>query len=794
MKKTLISLCFAVLCIMAAQAKPIFTQAQYLIATLSNSATGVVSLGNATYPLTYSPDRNEENALATDFWKIINVSDTQYAFQNASTGQYIQYNSGAVSERSALVLVDALQPDNSTSFTLELKLVNGLCYYIIRSAVNNSKVWNKRNTAYNSLYPVGVYSGNGSDNELFVFYDLSGNAVTDETPVPLPNAGRTLDPFSPYLLSLTFDGKTPTVDKQSKKIYISIIPETMSESVSKTIQYVPVNTSYTLYINNVEVESGATFQFDNVTASTSFSVEIKNGNSSLMSGTLHFSCLPLVQLYSDGAIGTVYTLGRVAVTEPEKSDSTEVILTNVKTRGALSLSFDKKSFALNIRNSIGTDSDDRSFFSLRNDNNWILDAMYIDPARMRNRVSTDIWNSFSTKPYWAGDEPQMINGTRGRFVELFINDVYHGLYCMTEKIDRKQLKLKKLKSTTDANNQTIYTQRGTLFKAVGWSNAVLMGYPYGGKKTYSMYNNSNIAWNNYECKYPELDEGEPIMWDNLYKALLIPNEYYTSDADFNLKVGDVFDLPVYLDYYLLNDLMLATDNHGKNTYTSIYDQTVSNKVCITPWDMDGTWGIRWDGSKNITQPQQNLDTFLIENEHGQLNLYLRLKRQNVNSWQTQQLKERYLQLRGGAFSFDTIMNRFQTYASLFALSGADGREVDKWGQYGLVKNIASEMNYISDWLSQRLAFLDLQYLGEAYSGIADHKIGTTIQYGPNPVSDILMIKGLPGGSAISLYTFQGIMLEHTVSNGDDIQVNMTKYPAGIYIVRGESFFTKIVKK
>lgn len=792
MKQVLVSsyflIYFAVL-----QAKPVLTASHYLIATLSNNASGTVSLGTTTYPLVYNSDRNEETALASDFWEIENIAGDQYTFQNASTGKYIRYNSAASSERSALVLVDGLQSDNSTSFSLELKLTNGLCYYIIRSAVNNAKIWDKRTIEYNSVYPVGVYSGSGSNNELFIFYDSSGNSVVDETPVSLPTTNKTLGLFSSYLSSLTFDEKTPIVDKQNKEFYLSTTPELMNTNICKTIKYAPKNSSYKLYINNEKIEPNTSYNFSNVTAFTKYSLEIKNGTTRLATGTLYFSCLPLVQLYSDATIGTVYSLGRVAVTDPEKSDSAEVVLANIKTRGASSLSYDKKSFALNIRNSAGTDSDDRSFFSLRNDNNWILDAMFIDPSRMRNRVSADLWNSFSTKPYWFSSELEAVNGTRGRFVELFINDSYHGLYCMTEKIDRKQLKLKKLKSTTDKNNQIIYTQRGTTFKATGWSNAVLMGYPYGGK-IYSTFNNNNISWSGYECKYPELDEGEPIMWDNLYKALLVPNNYYTSDANFQTKVLETFDLPVYLDYYLFIDLMLATDNHGKNTYTSIYDQTASTKVSLTPWDLDGVFGIRWDSSKDITGPEQNLDEFLINNEHGQLNIFLRLKELNINNWKTEQLKQRYLSLRANAFSYDSLMNRFQKYANLFALSGAETREIYKWGSYGIVRNILSEMSYISDWLNRRLAYLDIQYLGERYTGIINHRSDTGIIYGPNPVTDILKINGMKNGDVVSVYTLQGVMLERKAANSSILQIDMSNYPSGVYIIKSGSYSAKIIRK
>ncbi len=137
-----------------------------------------------------------------------------------------------------------------------------------------------------------------------------------------------------------------------------------------------------------------------------------------------------------------------------------------------------------------------------------LDAMYIDPARMRNRVSTDLWLDFSKPVYYAQSEPGMFNGTRGFFVEVFLNNTYNGLYCMTEKIDRKQLNLKKLKYSADS---TTVTQRGALYKASSWSIGTQLGNPNTwGTSTLPAYDNKSESWTAFEVKYPDLGDGEPV--------------------------------------------------------------------------------------------------------------------------------------------------------------------------------------------------------------------------------------------------------------------------------------------
>lgn len=771
-------------------AKPILTKGKYLISTLSDGAIGTVSLGTSLIPLVYNPDTEIEMATESDYWIVKSVGADEYTFQNSSTLQYIKHDVNAASDRNALVMVDALQADNSTSFKFELKEVNNLCYYVIRSVVNPVKIWNKRSTLYSSMYPVGVYSGSGSANECFILYDSDGNAVIDDkkTATNKPTIWKTLGAFDNFADSLTFNKKTPVVDTNKKEFYLSIPEASVGTDVPMKIRFTPKNVANILYINNVAVPSGSTYTFTNVTAASIFSLEIKDGGNVLASGNLMFSCIPLVQIYTTATIGSVYSLTRLAVTEPTNIDSTELVFSNIKVRGATSSSFPKKSYAVKILNVDAVTDMDRSYLGLRTDNNWILDAMYIDPGRMRNRVSTDLWNAFSTRPYFAVSEPAMINGTRGKFVEVFLNNAYHGLYCMTEKVDRKQLKLKKLKYNADS---TIITQRGGLYKASSWSIGTFLGKPYGGSVTVPMYNNNNAVWSSFEAKYPDLDDGEPLQWKPLYDAI-VKSSNATSDLDFTEGISASYDLPLFLDYYLFIDLLLASDNHGKNTYLSVYDQSVSSKMVVTPWDCDGTWGIRWNGSKNLTFANQSFEPFITAYEHGQNNLYLRLRSLNLDGY-LGKLKTRYQELRGSYFSYNNLITRFQTYNALFNKSGAGEREKVRWG----VQDINLEMNFLSTWITDRLSYLDNQYLGGPYSSITnlvDASTNSNIRFAPNPVSDMLSVSNTKAGQSIQLISLQGSLLASILSNGSDVRIDMSAFVPGVYLLKSGNEIYKIIKK
>jgi hypothetical protein len=101
-------------------------------------------------------------------------------------------------------------------------------------------------------------------------------------------------------------------------------------------------------------------------------------------------------------------------------------------------------------------------FGIRKENSWILDAMAIDRTRMRNRVCFDVWNSMSRTSYDTKYDNR--NGTNGVFVEVFINGEYNGLYCLSDKIDRKLLGLKK----TKLDDEGEVSIRGLLYKGIKW--------------------------------------------------------------------------------------------------------------------------------------------------------------------------------------------------------------------------------------------------------------------------------------------------------------------------------------
>ena len=397
--------------------------------------------------------------------------------------------------------------------------------------------------------------------------------------------------------------------------------------------------------------------------------------------------LPIVSLDHGNVVSDTFQPGSMRLIHGD--GTAEEYHTLLRYRGASSLIYDKKNYAVKLTDANGEDMD-ASLLGMRSDNSWILDAMAVDMARMRNRVSTDLWLALSTRPYYANLEPSMVNGTHGEFVEVTVNGAYWGIYCLTEKVDRKQLKAKKYQGST---------VRGVLYKAIAHDSL---------RKITEVPKDSSATWQGWEAQYPDPSKGEPSTWQPLYSlAELLSQPEGSKEVERTLETR--VDLPVWIDYCLLMDLMHATDNGKKNMFVYFRDITASDvRACICPWDMDATWGRTWRRIKE--GPETNCNISNGVNFHMYTTLPDGFYRQC----------QRWAELRDAGMTAEYILAIFDRYFDLFERSGAAGRETERWnGINDVTIDFETEKDYIHDWVPRRIVYLDTDYGYHKTQGFQD---------------------------------------------------------------------------
>ena len=582
-----------------------------------------------------------------------------------------------------------------------------------------------------------------------------------------------------HCLSNLIIGQHGIVYDNMYNIYMETIPDAnFGNDFVAQISYTQKPGYGLLNIDGQPVASGESYAFKNVGALTTYTLSVTDSLGEVVSSKLTFTNLPIVQLY--GNFGNDYTDGLCRVYEPANANP-ELLFAKAKWRGGITNNPDKhkRNYHVKFLDASGN-SMDQKFFGLRNDNNWILEACQVDMSRIRNRVLTDLWNDFATKPYYFDKEPKALAGTRGNFVELLLNGKYVGIYSMTENVDRKQMKLKKYDETTS-------TQHGLLWKASEWSYEVFMGHEsnsnYYPAHSPSNYDNKSETWSTYESKYPDIDDYGVSDWEPLWKAI---NFVCTStDNVFSQQFTTYFDYPVIRDYYILMESILATDNHGKNLFLGTYDRQTDQKLTLAVWDMDASVGQRWSDAfyhnTTLMSPERDYSEFITNEEHGDFNLFRRMRATNCNNF-NEDVRQRYAALRKTYLSTENFIGRFNAYFDLFKRSGADVRESRRWSGdtdiSGLTLNFDIERAYISNWITRRLNYLDNTRfkIGEL-SGIERTNADTSFSvnvYG----KELIITSNKP--LVINIYAIDGTLVR---TEQVTIGVNtVSGLPSGIYVV------------
>lgn len=344
----------------------------------------------------------------------------------------------------------------------------------------------------------------------------------------------------------------------------------------------------------------------------------------------------------------------------------------IRHRGNLSLTYPKKSFDIEFwTDSISKKSKDLKFKGMRSDDDWILDGLYNEPLRLRSTLATRLWTKMY-KPYYLEKEPKAKSGFDVKFVELFKNQNYYGIYALSESVDRKQLQLK------EHEDKIIL---GELFKAESYEGAPAF-------QKVPEYDNLFPHWGGFQMRYPMIDYR--AHWNDL--AILSNLVVKGSDEEFMEKIESQIHIGNTIDYYLLVNLFRSTDNLGKNYFLGRYDK--AEPYFFVPWDLDGVFGIIQEG-KRIPTTNDILSNGLFD----------RLLKLNPNGYQDK-VKLRWKVLRESNFSNQELTKSIAKIYDQFTAEKLYDREQLAWPSN---LNNENHYEYLKKWLNDRLLFLDAHF-------------------------------------------------------------------------------------
>lgn len=360
--------------------------------------------------------------------------------------------------------------------------------------------------------------------------------------------------------------------------------------------------------------------------------------------------LPILELSFEDSIGIEDTDADIRLFDNRSGAANRVTTSDawVHIRGNLSTWYPKKGYKLNLyTNSLGNNqrNNDVSLLGMRQDNDWILTALYNDQDRVRQILSSDLWaTGCGTNNRWG-----LENCNEYRYVEVFCNNEYWGLYLLGYPIDRLQLGI------SGTTGQTEYYYKKVSYDvptAQDLSTGVQMsGFTFGG---------STLSG---PTETPTTED-----WAAL-------GEYYSILRSPNFRIWDLYDVvdrDNLIDTYLFILMIQGVDNCGKNYYISAKDSAYGRTYLFTPWDFDLSWGNTYDDNgQNYTVctvgPDANLGfepaMILINKDFNGM---------------APAISARYQQLRSGPWSDSAIDALLAHYEADIFHSGAYARDALRW--------------------------------------------------------------------------------------------------------------------
>ena len=463
---------------------------------------------------------------------------------------------------------------------------------------------------------------------------------------------------------------------------------------------------------------------------------------------LFFTQLPLIKIQSSTNIPDEPKVPA----EFYYADADQVLIATIgiERRGGISQAYPKKTYDLEFwEDAEGLVKRDVKFGNMRTDDDWILDALYNEPLRIRSKNSHQLWLDIH-QPYYLQQKPNAKSGVDVQYVEVFLNGRYNGIYMLSEQIDRKLLKVEHFDGEI----------KGEIFKGVSHGAA---------NNFWSLpnFDNESILWGGYKYKYPK--DQDTINWQNLYDFTdFVIN---SSDTEFE-EIWTKFNFDNYLDYFIFLNVLFATDNAGKNIYTARLNS--QNPYFYVPWDLDGCFGTKWNGTNtNVT------DSILMNG------FMTRVKETNVNNYAAA-VSSRYFDLREGVLHPDSLIARFNESYELLKANNVYEREALVFPNYPFDQE---SFDYMADWINARMAFLDI-YFGY-YVSVTEISEKKTFVY-PVPASNVIYLaQNLHyENEHYSIYNIQGQAVQSGNISNNTIDISGIR--SGFYIFKLGNLTQKIV--
>ena len=376
-----------------------------------------------------------------------------------------------------------------------------------------------------------------------------------------------------------------------------------------------------------------------------------------------------------------------------KVDWTSSSILEANIRGNTSRTYEKKGYKLSLKkqNKNGEIVEDKkSLFGLRNDDEWLLNAMYSDSSKIRDKLSADIWAEIGA---YQEEFPEAYFGTRMTYVEVFFNHEYWGLYVLMEPVDSKQLD----RTKEGKGGQEEYSYKSVTPQDVS-TEELLNQEAYG----------ETLSGFELKGSHTVIDR---TSWEPLLSYLELRD--LSDDEAFAAAASELTDREGALDIWIYLQAVLGIDNRGKNMYYVAKNRGNRQVVYFAPWDMDITWGDALSEGTGDNVWDVGLFTALYS-ERINWSFGDRLIELDVDG-SCDYVSERWKELRQGVLSDESLTEEIDGLIHQVRDSGALERDAERWPD----SNSGQDYELFVRMALYRMKILDYYFDGnlEEYMGL-----------------------------------------------------------------------------
>lgn len=398
---------------------------------------------------------------------------------------------------------------------------------------------------------------------------------------------------------------------------------------------------------------------------------------------LFVTTLPLLSVRTGSVIGEADMPGLMQLYD-NGSGSLMQSHTYIHVRGGSSQGYPKKSYKLSLKTQAVTPRH-LPLLDLRNDDDWILYAAYNEPEKLRSALATGLWNDTGASRNSFG----IRFGSECRFVELFINGAYNGLYQLMTPVDAKQIQLKESADPSRCE----YLYRSVSYAPT--SPADFLEAP-----------NAVIA-GRYELREPDDAGATHLKWQPLSALISLTDR--GSDEEFEADIFAMTEEDNIVNYWLFVNAIYAEDNVEKNVNLAAKYRGGRYVMLMGAWDLDLTFGnIYTEDEVLCCRVDPNLAYAQLWNSA----LMMRALEMNAGGIRAA-IAKRWEELRSGALSEDAVLAQLARLEQDVYGSGAILRDHLLWPDAAFAPDTAA----LSMFISERLAYMD-GYVGDVAAGVA----------------------------------------------------------------------------